>query len=343
MNPITIRKVVVFLLHAFVVGMFLVILSANVFQHSPDSDGPNWVSFFDPLITIGSFFVLTYVAYWVFLPKFLITGQTRKLLSGIALLWGGFLGGYFWIKWLLVDVFDLEMTLLQNGPIGIVLLVSLFAIVVGSLFRILTQWFKDAYEKAELERQGLRSELALLKHQLNPHFLFNSLNNIDALIHAGSPNASAALNRLSEMMRYVVYDSEREVVSLEDEMAYIENYIDLQKLRLRHPEVVEYEVVGEVGEQQIAPMLFISFIENAFKHSALQAGGPGCVQVRFEIQPGSVRFRCMNKVGAVNKDSNSGIGLENIHKRLDLIYKDRYELAIDRSESEFSVYLDLNI
>lgn len=341
MNPITIRRIIVFLLHAAVVGMFLVILSANVFQRQTGPGYSSGLSFLDSLLSIGSFFALTYFAYFIFLPQYLITGQPRRFVFRSLLLWAAFLSTYFGLQWMLIGPLGLNLKLFPAGPWEVVVFMSLFAIVLGSLFRILTQWFKDAYEKAELERQGLKSELALLKHQLNPHFLFNSLNNIDALIHTQSPKASTALNKLSEMMRYVVYDSEREMVPLEEEIAYIENYIDLQKLRLREPENIHFEVQGIVGGQSVAPMLFISFIENAFKHSSLASGAKGPVEIRFDIQPEGISFRCRNHVGKVNKDGSSGIGLENIRKRLDLIYKHRHHLDIREQDGLYLVDLKL--
>lgn len=341
MNPITIRKIAFTLIHTFVVGLFLVVLSANIFQRQTSESYPEWLSFADSFLTIGSFFGLVYLAYWLFLPQHLITGKYGKfILQGLGL-WGGFVAFYFWLEWFVRIALGFELQLMPASPLEIVVLMGLLSIVLGSLLRILIQWFRDAYDKAELQQRGLESELALLKQQLNPHFLFNSLNNIDALIHAQSPDASTALNKLSDMMRFVVYDSEKDLVPLEEELDYIRNYIDLQKLRLRHPENVRMEVEGEPAGKQIAPMLFISFIENAFKHSPLGAGARSPVTVSFQLSPERLVFRCRNSMGKRNKDEGSGIGLDNVRRRLGLLYKDRHTLRIKETAEFFEVEVNI--
>lgn len=202
--------------------------------------------------------------------------------------------------------------------------ISVYAFLLGMLgtfFRLFIQWFNDSFEKIELEKQNFKSELALLKNQLNPHFLFNTLNNIDALINQQSPNASLALNKLSQIMRYVVYDSEKEWVSLSDEINYIQNYISLLKLRISNPNIIDFTVTGSINHQQIAPMLFIAFVENTFKHSSLKDKPNNKIEIKININGNQMDVYCRNTIVDINKDAGSGVGLALLKKRLNMIYK----------------------
>jgi two-component system, LytTR family, sensor kinase len=190
-----------------------------------------------------------------------------------------------------------------------------------------------------LERQNFKSELSLLKNQLNPHFLFNTLNNIDSLINENSPNASLALNKLSEIMRYVVYDSEKELVPLQDEIDYIRNYIALQKLRMANEDIIKFSIKGDLSNKQIAPMLFIPFVENAFKHSSLKNKSENIIEIKIEIGESEFAFHCSNFIANINKDKSSGIGLGLVKKRLDILFKEKYTLSIDNLDNKFVVNL----
>lgn len=213
---------------------------------------------------------------------------------------------------------------------------------LGSLFRIIIDWFTNAQEKSELDTQNFRSELKLLKYQLNPHFLFNTLNNIDSLIQENNQNASLALNKLSGIMRYMIYDSEKEKVSLKDELTYIENYISLQKLRFTDENKISFNITGNTDNVQIAPMLFITFVENAFKHSSLKKAGNN-ISIKLDVLGNQINFSCINSLPSspAEKDDTSGIGLELIKKRLELIYSKAYELKLDETEESFAVYLKI--
>ena len=141
-----------------------------------------------------------------------------------------------------------------------------FFIALGSLFRILTEWFKNLEIKSQLEKQNIESELALLKNQISPHFFFNTLNNIDSLIKSNADKASETLVKLSEIMRYMIYDTNIDKVYLSNEIKHIESYIDLQKIQYANKELVSISINGVYDNVKIAPMLFVPFVENAFKH-----------------------------------------------------------------------------
>ena len=182
----------------------------------------------------------------------------------------------------------------------------------------------------------------LLKAQLNPHFLFNSLNNIDVLMEESVPKASDYLKKLSDILRYVLYDTKEDVTTLSKELEQIENYIALQKIRTSNTEFVRYEVEGNVGEQPIAPMLFLPFVENAFKFSKNKTIENG-VQIRFEVQPDSVRMQCKNRFEqeTIVLQKSEGLGIETIRKRLELLYFKHYLLSIESSDGWFTVDLSI--
>jgi LytS/YehU family sensor histidine kinase len=219
----------------------------------------------------------------------------------------------------------------------------MFFAFTGGLLRIFFKWIEQNRQKDNLEKQNLKSELALLKYQINPHFLFNTLNNVDSLIHESSEKASLALNKLSEIMRYMIYDSEKEKVFLTEEIKYIESYISLQKLRISDENKISFNISGNIGGIQIAPMLFITFIENAFKHSSLKKIGNNII-IKFDVLENQLMFYCSNSLSfpPVENDETKGIGLELIKKRLELIYPKAYDLKIDQSEQNFTVNLKIN-
>lgn len=219
-----------------------------------------------------------------------------------------------------------------------------FFALIGGLFRIFFNWVEQGKIKDNIEKQSLKSELALLKYQINPHFLFNSLNNIDSLIQEDSRKASLALNRLSELMRYMIYDSEHDKVHLEKEIEYVKNYISIQKLRVKNEQNIDFKVKGNMENITIAPMIFIAFVENAFKHSSLK-NEKNKINIRLSINNSLIEFTCINDLSEnrIEKDKSGGIGLNIIKKRLELIYPNNYQLDIDESDKKFAVSLKIKL
>jgi two-component system, LytTR family, sensor kinase len=219
----------------------------------------------------------------------------------------------------------------------------LTAAVFGSFFRVIINWFTTMNQKAELDKQKLAVELDLLKSKLNPHFLFNTLNNIDSLIHQNPDDASAALIRLSEIMRYLTYETSSDVVDLKREIEYIRNFIELHRIRIKNPEDIRFEFVGDQNVL-IAPALFVPLIENSFKYASFRINKP-CVDIRLSSVNGLVVFEasnfCENKTGDSSGD-HSGYGITNLKKRLDLIYPGRYQLVIEPGEITYHTKLTID-
>jgi LytS/YehU family sensor histidine kinase len=218
----------------------------------------------------------------------------------------------------------------------------LTAAVFGSFFGVIINWFKTMNQKAELDKEKLAVELELIKSKLNPHFLFNTLNNIDSLIHQNPEEASSALIRLSEMMRYLTYETASDVVDLGREIEYISNFIELYRIRIKTPDDIKFVVSGDQNIM-IAPALFVPLVENAFKFASFRMNKP-CVEIMLSSDNGKIGFEISNYHEPVKepKPVNSGTGLINLKKRLDLTYPGNYQMIIERGELLYNVKLTIN-
>lgn len=225
------------------------------------------------------------------------------------------------------------------------LLVAFF-ITTTTFIKLLRDWFTmqdDALRLKEMERQKLESELQSLKSQINPHFLFNTLNNIYSLALDNSGKTPEMILKLSELMRYIIYDCREVTVALRKEIEFIQNYISLEQLRLGGRTHVTFESDIQ-SELKIAPLLFINFLENAFKHSSKSDGSFIHVFIT-QLDSNSIHFVVEN-----SKDSDdvsehnpySGIGLENVKKRLELLYPKCYTLEIEKNNNIFRIKLIIN-
>jgi hypothetical protein len=218
--------------------------------------------------------------------------------------------------------------------------ITVFFAVSGFFFCLLEHWS----ETQKLARENLQSELALLKNQINPHFLFNTLNNIDSLIKSNTEKASETLVKLSDILRYMIYDTNVAKVQLSDEIRHIESFIDLQKIQYANRELVTLSVQGNPENIRIAPMLFIPFVENAFKHCT-DKRMPHAVQFSFTIRDNYVNFESVNvsdRTQRMNKDETQGVGLNIVRRRLELIYPGRHELKIKDENNTFSVIFSVD-
>ncbi|MDU1889269.1 MAG: histidine kinase [Dysgonomonas sp.] len=229
------------------------------------------------------------------------------------------------------------------------LILSLFfitrSLLIGFLFALVYDWYRKSLKQKDLEKQNIKSELALLKNQINPHFLFNTLNNIDSLIRSNPDKASKSLVELSDIMRYMIYETNISKVPLKQELDYIDNYLKLQSLQYANPNLVNYDIKGNIENIRIAPMLFIPFIENAFKHCTNKEK-ENAIRFSFEINNHILTFTSVNiadKKYTIAKDKSRGVGLEIVKRRLDLLYMGKYQLEIKEENNMFSIYLTIEI
>ena len=217
---------------------------------------------------------------------------------------------------------------------------SITAVLVETFTFVLQKEKGIAFAKAELKE----AELKFLKMQINPHFLFNALNNIYALSVTNSEKTQEGISTLSEMLRYVLYDCEQPEVPLDKEINYIENYISLFKLKSSKHFNITFNISTDHDFVKVAPMLFVPFIENAFKHSGIEKGGDRFVAITLEAKENSINFSIENSLPTkdIVKDQQGGIGLVNVQKRLDLLYPDAYQLNVEKTDT-FSAQLNINL
>jgi len=195
--------------------------------------------------------------------------------------------------------------------------------------------------RKELEKEMLNSKLAFLKNQISPHFFFNTLNNIYSLTDINTKDAQRAILQLSKLMRYMLYESEQGDTLLSKEFDFMQNYIELMKLRLTNKVDLQIDFPKKFIDFNIPPLLFIPFIENAFKHG-ISNREPSFIHVSVTITEEGIYFSCNNSMGALNENimnENSGIGLDNVKKRLELLFPGKYTLDINNQEGSYSVAL----
>ena len=225
------------------------------------------------------------------------------------------------------------------------LIISFLVVGSSTTFKVIGQWLIADDRRKDLEKEQLRTELALLRHQISPHFFMNTLNNIHSLIDLSAEDAKDAVIRLSTMMRYLLYDTTQGQTSLKREISFIESYISLMQLRFSRQVSVTLEVPDDIPDLQIPPMLFISLLENAFKHGVSYQNDSF---VHFRIGVGDGRLHCTIQNSKQQKIANSanrysGIGLANIKKSLELLFEKNHQFEIHESETEYEVFLSIPI
>jgi hypothetical protein len=218
---------------------------------------------------------------------------------------------------------------------------SLILFLIGGLIRLSLSFIKNQNEKKILENANLNAEINSLKSQVNPHFLFNTLNGIYSLAHTGSKQTETTILKLSDLMRYVLYESGTEKVELRKDIQYISNYIDLQRLRLSSKVAIQYTVQGNPDNYHVAPLLLISFIENAFKHG-ISYTRPSLVRIGIMVFEDALTLMVENPVVEKN-GATPGVGLKNATRRLELLYPQKHFLNIAKEDGLYTVKLKLDL
>ncbi|MEL7588650.1 MAG: histidine kinase [Prolixibacteraceae bacterium] len=312
--------------------------------------------FYTNTLIYGSFFYLNYL--WLVPKFFFLESKTRYFLTvaGIIILSGLLL--YVINNYLFFDLerekqIDQLMKELNKGTdlkkppfrqmrifnnFYSAILICGFSLGLG----VLEKLNQNEKQRKELEKEKLNSELAFLKNQISPHFFFNTLNNIYSLIGFNAEEARHAVLQLSKLMRYLLYDSDQAESKLSDEIGFLSHYIDLMKLRLNDKVELKVSLPRKVPDLRIPPLLFVSFVENAFKHG-VSYRERSFIEIRMDVENGRILFYTKNSIGAGTHvpDENSGIGLENVKKRLNLLFPGHHSLKIGQTSDEFNVALTL--
>lgn len=304
-----------------------------------------WVHFgFYGLINISIFYVNLFVLIPLTVDKKKYIGYIFSVLLTI--------GVYGLIKYLIAVNF--KFYYLTVGPtqreipaeFGIYILNTIIPSVMmvgfSIIYKVTVDWIKNDAVQRELTYQKTQAELQFLKSQINPHFLFNSLNNIYALAYKKSDDAPSAILKLSEIMRYMLKDSEDGLMDISDEIKYLESYIDLNRIRYKEGVFLNVNIEVDKNSYRVMPMLFISFIENIFKHGLVNDEHYP-VAIDLKVKEGVLNFSAKNKIRIGNKDESSGIGLKNIYRRLDLIYNKNYSMKTREENDEFELSLMIKL
>lgn len=240
-----------------------------------------------------------------------------------------------------------EMQAQIQTDLNLAFVLNFFVVGTSTLVKITVDWLKSQREKQELQTQNMQSELRFLKSQINPHFLFNTLNSLYALTLKKSDNAPDIVLKLSEMMRYMLYECNEPLVFLSKEVHYIKNYLELEKLRQGEKIDISFNVEGTISDQKIAPLMFMSFIENCFKHGLGNNISPGFVNISLIVDGNDLEVVIKNsKPQSMPKPlhpRSGGIGLVNVKRRLNILYPKKYSLDIEDAPNTYTVDLKISL
>jgi LytS/YehU family sensor histidine kinase len=221
---------------------------------------------------------------------------------------------------------------------------TLSFLVFTGMIRFVLDWFELENKRKQLENEKLNAELNYLKSQINPHFLFNTLHNLNSLVYAGARNANEVIIKLSNIMRYMIYESSKERVMLSSEIDYMNDYIHLESIRLNNAFRLDFKIEGPVEQVQLAPLMLITFLENAFKHGVSDQEADCWIDVRLTVNEKQLHYHVSNKKINVKQNKlKSGFGLDNVKKRLELSYPDKYTLLVSDLEDSYSIDLTIQL
>jgi len=295
---------------------------------------------------IGIYLFLFYINYIILVPFLLL--KKKNLLYFFSLL--VLLGVIYYLNTFLEPQLNFRSENIRfkgrienRGPRSMPVVFASIFVIVSTAIKMYEEWNKNDRNKKEIKAQKNLSELEALKNQVNPHFLFNSLNSIYSLTVKKSNDAPEAVITLSELMRYMLYQTNDEFVLLKLELEYLENYMKLQRLRIANNENVKINIRGTISSQRIRPLLFISYVENAFKYGTDYNGNTE-VKIEIDVNDKELHFKCINLIGGnTKKGENSGIGLLNTKERLQLLYPEKHKLILQEEENKFIVDLKLKL
>ena len=295
--------------------------------------------------------VSSYFSYYFLLfPKYLQQRKfTLSVLIGLLISVGVALLGYLLLRYFIESGRIIDMD--SNGKPGrstaavVIVAMTLIGMVSGIVSLVIKgfiTWFTEIKLNQALKEKTYEMEMALIKSQLDPHLLFNTINNIDALILKDVVAASDYLNKLSDIMRFMLYETKPDQILLAKEIEYIEKYIALQKIRTANKDYVQFTVTGNIGSKQIAPMTFIPFIENAFKHTNNKKL-ENAISISISVMAQKIEFTCENRFDSKPsvQQPDSGLGSGLIQKRLNLVYGEKHTLMIHKTDDLYRVNLTI--
>ncbi len=299
--------------------------------------------------------ILAYFNIYVLMPRLLPKRKIKLFILslGLSIFTIVMIKGFLTYNLVTTDLFKespFEETLFGVNYLAASFIGELYVVGIVTAIKITIDWINFKNKTSELAKVNLETELAYLKSQIQPHFFFNTLNNLYSLTLDKSDRAPETVLKLSELMSYVIYEAREKTVPLTKEINHIQNYIDLEKLRYGERLNLTLDVSGDISGVELPPILFLPFIENCFKHGTKTRANEIPIYIGIEVVDNTLKFSCKNKIGEEDTngkksmDSNHfGIGLKNTERRLKLRYKDNYHLNVFRTKEEHNVELEIPV
>ena len=322
------------------VAWFLIPTIKWILENTPGVPGDNWNELSRQLLSIVPLFILFLIHNFLILPILIKRGKTGK---------------YFLFCWLLLTAFSISLFAFHKRieplekesypnpfPPEVVMILTGLLVVGGNLANALG--FKHIQEEQcikDLEREKQEAQLKYLKYQISPHFFMNTLNNIHALVDIDPEEAKDSIVKLSGLMRYLLYEGDKSTIPLKKEIDFLNQYISLMKLRFSDSVDVSFNASKEIPDMEVPALLFISFVENAFKHG-VSYQHESFIDISLDYQGGRLLFNCRNSCPEErNIDKEGGIGIINSQRRLALIYGDDYKMDIINRDNIYTVSVDI--
>lgn len=330
--------------HMMVLFLITILLSIFIyFSRQEDSDQYSLLFYFFQAATGIAIIIVppVYTNVYVLIPLFLAKKRYASFgvfaLLAIAI-WGPIAG--FVEPWTDEHWFGMppEVTRVSDGFFAV-----LFMLIISTLFNLSYRWYTQLSRIKQIENDRLNIELSLLKNQINPHFFFNTLNNLYSLALEKADETPQVILKLSEMMRYTIYDCKESQVQIGNEISYLENYIALQKIRNSNGANIKFEKDIADSTIKIAPMLLIVFLENAFKHGLEIMLENAFINIELRATEDKLQFNIENSHENADNEDNGGLGLENVRRRLSLIYPERHTLKIENVNRVFKIELSIQL
>jgi hypothetical protein len=292
-----------------------------------------------------SFFIF-YCNYLFVLPRYFKTKQYGKAWIG----WISLLALWIGLRYLVEEIMFTHYLGISNYSSGTTVGYYIFdniywglpSLIASFLIWLINDLINTEKENARLQEEKRNAEVSFLRSQINPHFIFNTMNNIYSLVYHKSEKALPAIEKLSGIMRYVMKDNEGNKIELIKEIDYLKDFIELQSLRSVGEASVKFTIEGDPEGKMIAPLLLVAFVENGFKHGVVN-DDENPFLIKLAIAKNNLTFRCSNKIAGGKKDESSGIGLQNVKRRLELLYPGQYQLNIDQSNKQYTITLNIEL
>lgn len=330
------------------VSFWFVYLSFNLYQASvfQRGRGYDWERMLTSLsLQLIFTMLIAYLNYFFTWPRFLKSKNLWRYLLEFSVPFAALLTVRVFLQRYLVDGYTHRVEFFYSSFFIVqIVAITLFIVLFVGMLRFAVDWFELEAKRKEIENEKLISELNFLKAQINPHFLFNTLNNLYYLAYTKSENTTEVIAKLSQMMRYMIYDSNHPKVLLSKELEYMQNYVSLERLRLNNQIPITFEVTGDVENRWIAPLIFITFLENAFKHGVSNNNPKAWVKVSIQMKDKECIYTVENsKPEKPDTNEKSGIGLQNVKRRLELSYPNQYKLTTEDKKDVYYVQLTLTL